>query len=66
MNATGRTVVAALSIAAFVGVLAGCQKEGPMERAGKDIDKAVKKVTQRIELVAPERGDAMAELDRWR
>ncbi|MEO8304566.1 MAG: hypothetical protein ABI724_10635 [Betaproteobacteria bacterium] len=66
MIATGRTVVAALSLAALVGALAGCQKEGPLERAGKDIDNAVKKVTQRIELPAAERDDAVAHSERQR
>lgn len=56
MTARGRTVVAALSLAAFVAMLAGCQKEGPMERAGKDVDKAIKKVTQRIEPMRTESG----------
>jgi predicted small lipoprotein YifL len=47
-------------LAALVVAVAGCQKEGPMERAGKEVDKAVKKVTQRIEWAGPQRLDAAA------
>ncbi len=42
MRATFNIVIA-LSLAAFALASSGCQKEGPAERAGKDIDKAVKK-----------------------
>jgi len=48
MRATAKLVIA-LSLVAFAVASSGCQKEGPMERAGKDIDKAVKKVTQSVE-----------------
>jgi len=30
-------------------LIAGCQKEGPAERAGKQVDQAVDKVGQKIE-----------------
>jgi len=48
MSAIARLVVIALSLAAFAIASSGCQKEGPAERAGKDIDKAVKKLTQSV------------------
>ena len=64
MIATGRIVVAALCAAAFACTLPGCQKEGPAERAGKEIDNAVKKVTQRVELKIPERRDSGGDFGR--
>ena len=45
MRATSNIVIA-VSLAAFALASSGCQKEGPAERAGKDLDKAVKKLTQ--------------------
>ena len=33
----------------FVASLGGCQKEGPAEHAGKELDKAVDSVGQHIE-----------------
>jgi hypothetical protein len=42
-------VAAAATVAVLIG-LCGCQKqEGPMERAGKQVDKAVDKTGQQIE-----------------
>jgi hypothetical protein len=41
---------AALIIGAFLAALSGCQKqEGPAEKAGRQVDKAVEKVGQQIE-----------------
>jgi hypothetical protein len=57
MRATAK-FVAALSLAAFACAVSGCQKEGPAERAGKDIDKAVKKLTQDVEPIGLVRRDA--------
>ena len=41
--------VAALSALAFALSLAACQKEGPMERAGKSVDNAAEKAGDKIE-----------------
>jgi hypothetical protein len=57
-------IVIALSLAAFALASSGCQKEGPAERAGKDIDKAVKKVTQSVEPIDWIRRDAGADFGR--
>jgi hypothetical protein len=47
-----------LFVGALVAALSGCQKqEGPAERAGKEMDKAVEKVGQQIEKV----GDSMQD-----
>lgn len=46
----GRSVMLAAVAGALIMVLSGCpQKEGPGERAGKAVDKAVDKAGQQIE-----------------
>jgi hypothetical protein len=64
MTAAIRTIAITLSLAAFVGMLSGCQKEGPAERAGKEIDNTVKKLTQRVDLIDRESHEAAADLAR--
>lgn len=50
MTKIGRNVVAALVLGILVAGLSGCQKkEGPLERAGKEIDKAAEKTGEKIE-----------------
>lgn len=46
----GKTVSAVLGMGALLVVLSACQKqEGPAERAGKEVDKAVENTGQQIE-----------------
>ena len=46
----GRIFSAVLILGATLAALSACQKqEGPMERAGKDLDKAVENVGQQVE-----------------
>lgn len=46
----GKSVVIALAMSALIAGLIGCQKkEGPMERAGKEVDKAAEKAGKQIE-----------------
>jgi hypothetical protein len=46
----GKSVLLAAAASALLMVMAGCpQKEGPAERAGKSVDKAVEKTGQKIE-----------------
>ena len=45
----GKTSGTALVIGALLVVLAGCQKEGPAEKAGKEVDKAAQTVGKQIE-----------------
>jgi hypothetical protein len=40
----GKSIIAALVLTALVVGLSGCQKEGPMEKAGKKVDKAVEDI----------------------
>ena len=50
---------AALVVGALLGALSGCQKqEGPAERAGKEVDKAVEKTGQQIEKAGEKIQDA--------
>lgn len=45
----GETARVALVVGALLAALSGCQKEGPAEKAGKEVDKAVDNVGQQIE-----------------
>ena len=46
----GKGAVFAAAAASVLVILAGCpQKEGPVERAGKSVDKAMDKAGQKIE-----------------
>ena len=59
MKRLGRTFGATLVAVALLVVLSGCEKkEGPAERAGKEMDKAVDKVGQQIEKVGDSIQDA--------
>lgn len=48
MMKSSRSVASALAVAVLVVGLCGCEK-GPMERAGKQVDKAVEKTGDKIE-----------------
>jgi len=49
----------ALAAIAFAFGLAACQKEGPMEKAGKSIDNAAAKTGQQIEKAGDKIQDAV-------
>jgi predicted small secreted protein len=50
MRKPSRSISAVLAVSALLVALSGCQKqEGPAEKAGKSVDKAVDKVGQQIE-----------------
>ncbi|MGB5080621.1 MAG: hypothetical protein WBO23_07745 [Burkholderiales bacterium] len=56
---SNKRAVAAFAVAALMAGLFGCQKtEGPMERAGKQVDKAVDKTGQQIEKAGEKIQDA--------
>ena len=40
---TFKTIVMALTVALIVAGIAGCSKEGPAEKAGKQVDQALEK-----------------------
>jgi hypothetical protein len=50
MMKRARTISAALLMSALLVALSGCQKqEGPLEKAGKEVDKAAETVGDKIE-----------------
>ncbi len=60
MTKIGRSVVAALVLGSLVAGVSGCKKkEGPMERSGKEIDKAVEKSGQQINKTIEKAGETI-------
>ncbi|HAF45954.1 MAG TPA: hypothetical protein DCK83_13770 [Gallionellaceae bacterium] len=45
-------------MSAFIAMLVGCEKEGPVEKAGKSVDHAVDKTGQQIEKAGDKIQDA--------
>ncbi len=59
MTNFSQKVIAALAMSVLVLGLSGCEKkEGPMERAGKDVNKTVEKAGQQIEKAGDKIQDA--------
>ena len=60
MTKIGKSVIAALVLGTLVAGLSGCQKkEGPAERAGKEIDKATEKTGKEIDKAVEKAGEKM-------
>jgi hypothetical protein len=58
MTKIGRSVLAALILAILVVAVSGCEKkEGPMERTGKEMDKAAEKTGQHINKAVEKTGE---------
>jgi hypothetical protein len=58
MTKIGRGVVAALVLGLLVAGVSGCtKKEGPMERAGREIDKGAEKTGQQIDKAIEKSGE---------
>jgi hypothetical protein len=49
MKKISRNLIAALVLGMLTGGVYGCKKEGPMERTGKEIDRATEKAGDKIE-----------------
>ncbi len=64
MTKIGRSVVAALVLGVLVAGLSGCKKEGPAERAGKDMDKAAEKAGQQVEKAGDKIQDAVKDMKK--
>jgi len=58
MTKIGKGIIAALVLGILAAGLSGCKKEGPMERTGKEIDKAVDKAGQQLEKAGQQIQDA--------
>jgi hypothetical protein len=54
-----RSAVTALMMIALMVGLSGCTKEGPAEKAGKKIDKAIEKAGEEIEKAGQKVQDAV-------
>ena len=59
MTKIGKNVIAALVLGILAAGLSGCKKEGPMERTGKEIDKAAEKTGDTIEKAGDKIKDAV-------
>ncbi len=49
MTKISRNFIAVLVLGLLIAGVTGCKKEGPMERTGKEIDKAAEKTGDKIE-----------------
>ena len=59
MSQKANRIAAAMASIALIVAVGGCQKqEGPAERAGKQVDKAVEKTGQQIEKAGEKIQDA--------
>jgi len=59
MKQPGKTISAVIVMTALLAVLSGCEKkEGPMEKAGKEVDKAAVSAGQQIEKAGDKIKDA--------
>lgn len=54
----GKTAIAALVMSVLLATLSGCRQEGPTEKAGKEVDKAMEKVGQQMEKAGEKIQDA--------
>ncbi|MBJ6801575.1 hypothetical protein [Geomonas propionica] len=52
-------IIAVIVVGSLIGIC-GCRKEGPAERAGKDVDKAVEKIGTEL----GKAGDAIKKMGR--
>jgi Flp pilus assembly protein TadD len=65
MMKIGRSLIAVLVLSALVTGLSGCKKkEGPMERTGKEIDKAAEKTGDKLEKAGENVKDAVKDLKK--
>jgi hypothetical protein len=59
MTRSGKCIISALVLGVLAAGLSGCKKEGPMEKAGKEIDKAADKAGDKIEKAGDKIKDAV-------
>ncbi|MFZ3223123.1 MAG: hypothetical protein WA142_08520 [Rugosibacter sp.] len=55
---SSKSVIKAIALCIVIIGLSACQKEGPAERAGKEIDSTVEKAGQKIEQAGEKIQDA--------
>jgi hypothetical protein len=62
MTKIGRSVIAALVLGILAAGVSGCKKqEGPMERTGREMDKAAEKTGQQIDKSIRKTGEKIEE-----
>ena len=61
MNTYGKRFVAAAIAVLMLASITACQKEGPAEHAGKELDKAVDNAGQHIEKAGEKIQDAASD-----
>jgi hypothetical protein len=54
-----RAIVIAITAAFLTAGLSGCQKEGPFEKAGRKVDKAIEKTGEELEKAGQKVKDAV-------
>ena len=59
MKRVVQTVITVLMIVGLMAGLSGCTKEGPVEKAGKKVDKAMEKAGDQIEKAGDKVKDAV-------
>jgi hypothetical protein len=58
MKKLAQRIITALMMVALMAGLCGCTKEGPIEKAGKKVDKAIEKAGEQIEKAGEKVKDA--------
>lgn len=62
MTKTGRNIIGVLVLVVLIAGLSGCKKnEGPMERTGRQIDKAADKTGQQINKAINKAGEKVEQ-----
>lgn len=57
-----KKAIVVVCLLVFVAVAVGCSEEGPMEKAGKKIDKAAQEAGQQMDKAAEDAGNAAKKL----
>jgi len=65
MTKISRSIISALVLGILVAGMSGCQKkEGPAEKAGKEMDKAAEKAGQQIEKIGEKIKDTAKDIKK--
>ena len=64
MMKTSRSIVIAMALGALFTGLLGCRKEGPAERAGKEIDRATEKAGNQMEKAGDKIKDTVNDMKK--
>ena len=59
-----KVMVAALLLGSMTAGVTGCKKEGPAERAGKEIDKSVEKAGKEIDKAGAKLNNVINEIKK--